>query len=162
MSLEIFLDALFCDAESASQGNFCKIIAVETRNVLFVGASDRLLRLHHFHRIGDTRAETIARLKQSLFRQVNVASRHVYQLRRRLQVQQRSANVGVDLRTEIIQALSGLLQPRIGLQNVSVDAASLKDGNRECAAHVEDLCCRGGMPTRGANVCVEGKRWEIS
>src|ERR1700719_5402721 len=73
VSFEIFLDALFREAESASQGNFCKIIAVKTRNVLFVGASDRLLRLHHFHRIGDTRGQNIARFKQSLRPPVNVA-----------------------------------------------------------------------------------------
>ena len=46
---EIFLDASLGYAQSAHQGNFCKVVAVETGDVLLVGARYALLRLHHFH-----------------------------------------------------------------------------------------------------------------
>src|SRR5205807_9992240 len=65
--LEVFSDAVFSDADGASQGNFCKIITVETCDVLLVRAGDGFLRLHHFHGIGDTRGESIAGLDKRLF-----------------------------------------------------------------------------------------------
>src|SRR5208282_225292 len=68
LSFEIFLDALLRGAKSASEGNFCEIVAVETGDVLFMGAGDGLLRLHDFDCIGDAGRETIARLEQRLFR----------------------------------------------------------------------------------------------
>ena len=126
---------------------FAIIVVVETGDVLLVRARDGLLRLHHFHGIGDTRAETIARLSQRLFRQINVAARHINLLRRRLQVQQRRAHIGVDLRAQIVQALAALLESRIGLQNITMNATTLKDRNRQRSAHVEYRRCRGGMRT---------------
>ena len=95
-----------------------------------MGAGDGLLRLHDFHRIGDTRAETIARLGQRLFRQIDVAARHIHLIRRRLQVQQRGAHVGVDLRAQVLQAFAALLESRVGLQDIAVNAVALKDRNR--------------------------------
>ena len=76
-SFEIFLDALFSRSQSTGQGNFRVIIVVETRDVLFVGAGHGLLRLHHFNRVGDTRAKTVARLGQRRLRQVDVAARYL-------------------------------------------------------------------------------------
>ncbi len=96
------------------------------------------------------------------FRQINVAARHVHLIRRRLQVQQRGANVGIDLRAQIVQAFAALLESRIGLQNVAVNAASLKDRNRQRSAHVEYLRCCRGMRSRRAIVRVKGERREDS
>ena len=126
----------FGDAESANQRNFCVIIVVETRDVLFVRTRDRLLRLHYLHGIGDTRAETIARLSQRLFRQVNVAARYIHLVRRGLQVQQRGAHVGIDLCSQIFQALPALFKSRIGLQNIPMNATALKDRNRQRSTHI--------------------------
>lgn len=123
LSFEKFLDTLLSNAQSANQRYFRVIIVVETRYVLFVRARDGLFRLHHFHGIGDTRTETIARLNQRLLRQVNVAACHIHLIRRRLQVQQRRAHVGIDLGAQILQALAALLQSRVGLQDISVNAA---------------------------------------
>ena len=57
----------------------------------------RFLRLHYFYGIGDTRDETITRLDQRLFRSINVAARDIDLFFGRLQVQQGSANIGVNL-----------------------------------------------------------------
>src|SRR6202040_645192 len=105
-----------------------------------------------------TRSEAIARLDQRLLRQINVAACHVDLVRRRLQVQQRGANVGVDLRSQIVQALATLLKSCIGLQNVAVNAASLKNRNRQRSTHVEYLRCRGGMRPSRTIISVKGKR----
>src|SRR5207237_9480314 len=83
-SFEIFLDALLSNAQGANQKNFREIIVVETRYVLLVRTGDCFLRLHHFNGICHARAEAVARLHEGLIRQVNIATRHAYLLRRRL------------------------------------------------------------------------------
>ena len=118
-SFEIFLHALLSDAESANQRNFLIIIVVEARYVLFVRAGDGLLRLHYLHCIGDSCAETVAGLNQRRIRQINVAARHAYLISRRLQVQQRRANVGVDLRAQIVQTLEALCSSRASVCKTS-------------------------------------------
>ena len=76
-SFEILFDALFGDAESARQRNFCEVEVVKTGDVLLMRAGHRFLRLDDFDRVRDARAETVARLRQCLFGQVNVAARNV-------------------------------------------------------------------------------------
>src|SRR5580692_2148664 len=63
-SLKVLLNARFRGTQGARQRKFREIKAIKARNVLLVRASHRLLRLHHFHSIGDARCETIARLRQ--------------------------------------------------------------------------------------------------
>ena len=82
-----------------------------------MSAGHRFLGLHYFHRIGHARAEPIARLEKRLFRQINIAAGHIHLICRRLEIQQRGANVRVDLRPQIVQAFTGLLKSAIGLQN---------------------------------------------
>ena len=86
---------------------------------------------------------------------MNVAPRHVYQVRRRLQVEQCGAHVRVDLGAQIVQALAALLESRIGLQYVTVNTTALKNRNRQGSAQVEYLGCIRGMRPSRAVVPVE-------
>ena len=107
-----------------------------------MGARDSLLRLHHLNGVGDTRTKTIARLRQRRFGQINVAARHVHKIFGRLQIQQSGAHVGINLRPEIVQAFLALLESCVGLKDVAVNAASLKNGNRQRYTRVEHLRSR--------------------
>src|SRR5579863_5878836 len=129
-SSEKFLDALLSNAQSTNQGNFCVIITVETRYVPLVRAGHGLLRLHYLNGVGHPRAETVAGLNQRRLRQIDVAAGNIYLFSGRLQVQQRRAHVGIDLRPQIVQTLAALLEFRVGLQNIAVNSTTLKDRNR--------------------------------
>src|SRR5579864_9236434 len=109
-SWEILFHALLAGAQGTNERNFREIIVVQTGNVLFVRAGDRLLRLHDLYRIGDARRKAIAGLRERLVGQIDIAARNLYLLRRRLQVQQRRTHVGFNLRAQIVEPLTVLLQ----------------------------------------------------
>src|SRR5882757_8807807 len=51
-SSEILAKTASCNAEGASERQFCEIVAIEAGNVLVVGAGQGLLRLHHLDAVG--------------------------------------------------------------------------------------------------------------
>ena len=63
---------------------------------------------------------------------------------------------------KIVEAFPALLEPRIGLQDVAVNAASLKDGDPQRSAHIENLRRGGRMRSSGPVIGAKGKRREIT
>src|ERR1700751_4377026 len=116
-SLEVFLHALLAITQGTNKGNLREVVAVQTRNVLLVCAGDRLLRLHDLYRVCDSRTEPIPGLGQCLIGQVDVAACNIHLLRRRLQVEQCCAHIGLDLCAQVVEALAGPFKPRISFLN---------------------------------------------
>ena len=67
-------------------------------------ARDRFLSLNHLYRVGDSGGKPVARLGERLFRKVDIALGDSDLLGCRLKVQQRGANVRVDLGVQIVSA----------------------------------------------------------
>src|SRR6202041_1282331 len=93
-----------------------------------------LLRLHDFHGIGDAGSEPVAGLRQSLLGEIDVASSDCDLLFAGFDVQQRSANVGVDLCAQALEFVPALFQARVGLEDIAMYVAALKDRNSQSAA----------------------------
>src|SRR6202035_2599496 len=66
------------------------------------------------------------------------------------------------LRSQIIEALTDLLQSRIGLLDITVNLSTRKDWNRYRPAHVEYLGCIGRMCPCRSVIGAEGKRRKIA
>ena len=79
---------------------------------LFLGLDD-------FDRVRDAGDETVARLIESLLRQIDVAPGHFDLLGRLLQIKKCGADIRIDLGTQIFEALAALLQLRIGLDHIA-------------------------------------------
>ena len=92
----------------AGQRNLGVVVAIQTGNIAIVRARDGFLRLHDLYRIGDARAESVASLRQRLLREVDIAPRHGDLFLAGLDVQQRGANIRVNLGAQVFQPLAAL------------------------------------------------------
>ena len=79
---------------------------------------------------------------ESLFGQVDIALCHGDLFLRGFQIEQRGANIGVNLRAQILQALAALFETRVGLKHVAVNFAALKNRNGQRSANVKDAVRR--------------------
>src|SRR6202142_4615166 len=101
-------------------------------------AGDRFLGLNNFDRVGSAGAKAFARLRERLLREVYIAPRDVHELLRGLDVEERRADVRVNLSLQVGRLIASLLQPRTCFEPVALPAAALKNRNRQRAANAED------------------------
>ena len=93
-----------------------------------MGAGDEFLRLHDFDGVSDASGEAIPRLEERFLGQINIAAGNFHLLGRGLQVENCSAHVGVDLCAEIIEALAGLFESRVGFESFAATRPPKKMG----------------------------------
>src|SRR6202050_2060511 len=136
-SFEILLHAFFRETNGPRQSDLRVVIIVESGNIVFVRARDGFLRLDNLHRVGNSRGETIARLQQALICQSNIALSYDHLLPSRVEVEQRGANVRIDLSAQVVEMIAALLKLCISDQNIPVNFAALEDWNTQCRAQVE-------------------------
>src|SRR5215469_3132692 len=122
-------------------------------------AGNRLLRLHYFNGIGYPGAETILGLGQRLVGKADITLRNRDKLLGGLHIEQRSSNVGIDLRAKILSAIAGLFQACVCLEYFAADPAAFKNGYGQCSAHVKyAVRACSGDGARQSVVAVDPKR----
>src|SRR6202050_4649455 len=136
-SFEILLHAFFRETNGPRQSDLRVVIIVESGNIVFVRAGDGFLRLDNLHRVGNSRGKTIARLQQALICQSNIALSYDHLLPRRFEVEQRGANVRIDLSAQVVEMIAALLKLCISDQDIAVNFAALEDRNTQSRAQVE-------------------------
>ena len=136
IAFQISFNALFRVTDGVRQLDLGQIMGIQTLNVTLVSAGHGFLRLYNFQVVGDSSGETVLRLCEGLFRQVDGTTRNFYLLRSRIQIEKRGANLVVDLPTKISQPGASLLQLSIRFENIPMDAVAGKDGNVESAIHL--------------------------
>ena len=131
LSLQVLPQTGLGDADCSSQRNFGQVVAVQAGDIRVIGGRQRVLGLHHFDVVCNSRAEPVARLLQSLVRQRYRAFFHRDFLRRGIQIEISVANLLVDLGAQVFEYLPGPLQRGVGAQNVAVHFSALKNGDAE-------------------------------
>ncbi len=111
--------------------NLCDVVAVKAGDVLLIGRSQLLLRLDHFHVIGDAGGKAVLRLHQRLLRKVQSGLRDLHLFGSGLQIQQSILNVLLNTASQVVDLRLTLLEDRSGLLNVGLDFAALKNRNRQ-------------------------------
>src|ERR1700761_6098698 len=77
-SSEILAKTASCNAEGASERQFCEIVAIEAGNVLVVGAGQGLLRLHHLDAVGYACRKALLRMSDVVVGEANILMSDVH------------------------------------------------------------------------------------
>lgn len=76
VALQVFRKAGLRDPDRPRQRYFCEVVAVKAGDVGVIRCCQRVLRLHHFDVVRDSRAEPVARLPQRFRSERNRAFLH--------------------------------------------------------------------------------------
>src|SRR4029077_1339680 len=101
LSSEILVVARACYSKSTSQRELGKVVAVETVDVLIVGAGEGLLGLDHFDAISYSGTEAISGPSKALIGKFNVLLRHLDLLLGGVKVEKSRPHVIVNLSAKI-------------------------------------------------------------
>jgi hypothetical protein len=104
-----------CNAEGASERQFCEIVAIEAGNVLVVGTGQGLLGLHHLDAVSHACRETFLGTSDVVIGQVHILMSDINLLLRRVQIEKCGANVVVNLPTDVFSFCLPLAQSRFCL-----------------------------------------------
>src|SRR5438105_927536 len=104
-------------------------MSVEALNITLMGAGDSFLRLNHFKIVSYSGAETILRLGECLFSEIDGTASDLDLLGGGVQVEQRGADLVVDASAKIAELLTSLLQLRVGHQYLTVNFVTGKNRN---------------------------------
>ena len=91
------------------------------------------MRLHHFEVVGCAAGKSVARLSERLLSEIDVALGYGNLIGGRLQVQQRVADVLLDLRPQVVRLLVAAIEFRLSYLGVAVSSIPGKDGNLSAA-----------------------------
>src|SRR5512133_238937 len=119
-------------------------MSVETSNVVFVRSRLLLLRLNHFHSVGDAGLETVPRLGDLLSSNVQGTGCDLKLLCRRRHVKERGSYFVLDALTQVVEFSLSLLSNAFRLDNVGFDFSPLEDGDADSGR-----CGEGSMRTGG-------------
>jgi hypothetical protein len=117
-----------CNTERTSERQFCEIVAIQAGDVLVVGAGQRLFGLHYFDAISDACGKALLGTSDVVIGQVHILMSYINLLFRGIQIEKRSANVVINLSTDVFRFCLPLAQSRFRLGYVALDAAAGEDG----------------------------------
>ena len=145
---------------------------VEAHHVLAIGLGHGLLRLAHRQVIADAVGIAFLRLFESLIGQLNARLRHLNQLLRRGDVEQRVAHVGFHLRVLVAQLRLRRIQLRLRLLRQAAQGEFLENrhaqrrrrihravrvGQRRADVAVIGVCLNGWQPRRCRRLALFGR-----
>src|SRR5271168_3734634 len=123
-SSEILAKTDSCNTEGTSERQFCEIVAVEAGDVLVVGAGQGLLRLHDFDAVGDACRKAVLGTSDVVVGQAQIPMSDVDLLPGGIQIEKCSANVVINLPTDVFRFGLPLTQSRLRLGYVALDPAT--------------------------------------
>src|SRR5271155_5859883 len=123
-SSEILAKTASCNAEGTSECQFCEIVAIEAGNVLVVGAGQGLLRLHHFDAVGDACRKAVLGTSDIVVGQAHILMSDLNLLLGGIQIEKCSANVVINLPTDVFRFCLPLAQSCFRLGYVALDPAT--------------------------------------
>ncbi len=100
----------------------------------------RVLRLHYFDVVCDASGEAVARLRQRLIRDIQVVPRHRHLVRRGLQIQQRRANIHLNMLVERSQLILALANINLSLRHIRVDTSAIENVHLHRSHKLERPC----------------------
>src|SRR6476646_12144307 len=104
-------------------------MVVEAGNVLIIGARERLLSLHDFHTVCHSGDETFLRAREIFIREVHILFCDGYLLPGCLQIEKCSANVIVDLPSQVLGFRLALVKRGFSFSYVALDASAGENWN---------------------------------
>jgi hypothetical protein len=125
---EILAKAASCDTEGTSERQFCEIVAVEAGDVLVVCAGQGLLGLHHLDAVGDACRKAVLGTSDVFVGQAHILMSDLNLLPGGIQIEKCSANVVINLPTDVFCFCIPLVQSRFRLDYVALDPATGVDG----------------------------------
>src|SRR6202453_5430516 len=127
VSSEVLAEIGSCNTERTSEREFCEIVAVQAGDVLVVGAGQGLFGLHYLDAISDASGKTFFGTSYVVVGQVHILMRNVNLLFGSIQIEKCSANVVINLPTDVFCFRLPLTQCRFRLCDVALDAAAGED-----------------------------------
>ena len=89
-------------AHSAGHAGLCKVVRVQTRDVILLSAGQHFLRLHDLYGVSDTRGEAISRLREFVFGEFAPALRDANLFRGGRKIQVGGPDLCFDLGTQVV------------------------------------------------------------
>src|SRR5215467_14346303 len=122
MSSQVLAIVVSRNSQCAGEFELGNVVAVQARDVLVVGACQRLLRLNDLNAVGHAGEETFSRSREVFVRQIDVFMSDRNLLFCRVDIQERGTNVIVNLTANILGLRFPLSESRLGLRDVALDA----------------------------------------
>src|ERR1700691_5422818 len=124
VSSEILAKTASCNTEGTSERQFCEIVAIEAGDVLVVRAGQGLLGLHHLDAVGDACRKAFLGTSDVVVGQAYILMSDVNLLPGGIQIEKCSANVVINLPTDVFRFCLPLAQSRFRLGYVAPDPAT--------------------------------------
>src|ERR1700723_2275843 len=137
-SSEILAKTASCTTEGTSECQFCEIVAIEAGDVLVVGAGQGLLGLHHFDAVCNACRKAVLGTSDVLVGQAHILMSDVDLLPGGIQIEKCSANVVINLPTDVFRFCLPLTQSRFRLGYVALDPATGVDRYIDSCLETED------------------------
>src|SRR6202034_1396776 len=123
-SSEVLAEIGSCNTERTSERQFCEIVAIQAGDVLVVCAGQGLFGLHHLDAISDACGKALLGTGYVVVGQVHILMSDVNLLFGGTQIEKCSANVVINLPTDVFCFCLPLTQSRFRLGDVALDAAA--------------------------------------